>query len=80
MLTQSVLFFFSYFIICSVLLGYGQLFKVLIFNNYKNINEIGFTGLIGFLFLYLISSLIIVFSNIDKYISLLILFLGVILF
>ena len=80
MLIQSVLFFSSYFIICSIILGYGQLFKVLVFNNYKNISEIGFTGLIGFLFLYLISSLIIFFSSINNYISLFILFFGIVSF
>jgi len=76
------IFLFIIFYILSTLtiIGYGQFAKSVIISNNKNINEIGFIGLLGFLFLYFISSIIIFFININNYISSIIFVVGIILF
>ena len=60
----NILSFILFYILCTmVIVGYGQLGKVLIFSKNKSINEIGIIGLFGYLFLYFISSTIHFFSN-----------------
>ena len=78
---MNIFLFIIFYILSSLtIIGYGQLAKSVILTKQKNINEIGFIGILGFLFLYFISSIIIFFININNYISLFIFVLGIILF
>tara|TARA_A100001011_G_scaffold32829_1_gene31502 strand:+ start:1684 stop:3492 length:1809 start_codon:yes stop_codon:yes gene_type:complete len=74
------LFFLFYISISFVFIGFGEISKIMVLNKYRNLEELGFTGFMGFLFLYLISSLIFFFSNINQYIILSILVVGLGLF
>jgi hypothetical protein len=78
---MNILIFIIFYILTALtVVGYGQLANNIIFTKQKNINEIGFIGLFGFLFLYYISSLIIFFSNINTVVSSIIFLIGIILF
>ena len=60
-MTDIFLFFLFYISISFIIIGFGEISKIMVLNKYSNLEELGFTGLMGFLFLYLISSLIFFF-------------------
>tara|TARA_B100000575_G_C23134952_1_gene659115 strand:+ start:627 stop:2435 length:1809 start_codon:yes stop_codon:yes gene_type:complete len=74
------LFLLFYISISFVFIGFGEISKIMILSKYRNTEELGFTGLMGFLFLFLVSSIIFFFSNINQYIILSIFVIGLSLF
>ena len=73
------LVFFSIFS-SFVIIGYGSILNRIFFKKFDEVYEIGFVGLLGFLFLYFISLIIHFFININEIIVFLVLFIGFILF
>ena len=80
-MTMNFLVFLCLYISSAfMIIGYGQFAKNLLIPNKNDGYEFGFIGLFGFLFLYFISSIIIFFTNINNFISLVVFLLGNILF
>ena len=80
MMMNFLLFLCLYIFSAFMIIGYGQFAKNILITNKNDRYEFGFIGLFGFLFLYFISSIIIFFTNINNFISLVVFLFGNILF
>ena len=74
------LFLSFYFTVPLILLGYGYIFSRIILKNNNHKIDIGLIGLLGFLFLYLISNITHFFINFDNSLIFIIQILGIIFF
>ena len=75
-----LLFFLYYLFVPTILIGFGFLLINLLFRNKDENIDLGIVAILGYLFVYLISNLIHLFSEITELIVFLVQIFGFILF